>query len=172
MEAYKASYYTYIMNGLLTQAVRIKEGSDYEEAHMRNRALIAQWALHHSDGNIEICETVAVDGEKKHYVVIKDYEELRKSFGILLAEIQRIKSEGDYEAARDMVENYGVKIDPTLHHETLARYKKLNIAPYKGFINPKMTPIFDEQGKIIDVTLDYTETMEQQMIRYSTDYSI
>ena len=172
MEAYKASYYTYIMNGLLTQAVRIKEGSDYEEAHMRNRALIAQWALHHSDGNIEISEATTADGEKKHYVVIKDYEELRKSFGILLAEIQRIKSEGDYEAARDMVETYGVKIDPTLHHETLARYKKLNIAPYKGFINPKMTPIFDEQDKITDVTLDYTETMEQQMMRYSTDYSV
>ena len=172
MEAYKASYYTYIMNGLLTQAVRIKEGSDYEEAHMRNRALIAQWVLHHSGGNVEIREVTTADGETKHYVVIHDYEKLRTSFGILLAEIQRIKSEGDYEAARDMVETYGVKIDPTLHHETLLRYKKLNIAPYKGFINPKMTPVFDAQGQITDVTLDFTETMEQQMLRYSTDYSI
>jgi dipeptidyl-peptidase-3 len=171
MEAYKASYYTYIMNGLLTQAVRIKEGADYEEAHMRNRALIAGWALRHSDGNIQINTTV-IDGEEKHFLVINDYESLRRSFGILLAEIQRIKSEGDYEAARSLVETYGVKIDPTLHHEVLQRYARLNIAPYKGFLNPKMTPVFDGQGEITDVTLDFTETMEEQMMRYSTDYSV
>ena len=171
MEAYKASYYTYIMNGLLTQAVRIKEGADYEEAHMRNRALIAGWALRHSDGNIQI-NSVTIDGEEKHFIVINDYEALRRSFGILLAEIQRIKSEGDYEAARSLVETYGVKIDPTLHHEVLQRYAKLNIAPYKGFLNPKMTPVFDAQGEITDVTLDFTETMEEQMMRYSTYYSV
>ena len=171
MEAYKASYYTYIMNGLLTQAVRIKEGAEYEEAHMRNRALIAGWALHHSDGNIQI-NSVMIDGEEKHFIVINDYDALRRSFGILLAEIQRIKSEGDYEAARSLVETYGVKIDPTLHHEVLQRYAKLNIAPYKGFLNPKMTPVFDAQGEITDITLDFTETMEEQMMRYSTYYSV
>jgi len=172
MEAYKASYYTYIMNGMLTQAVRIKEGADYEEAHMRNRALIAQWVYKHSDGNIEIISKLTEKCEEKHFVLIHDYEALRQSFGVLLAEIQRIKSEGDFDAARNLVETYGIKIDPALHHEVLERYKKLNIAPYKGFINPKMTPVFDADGNITEVNLDFTETMEQQMLRYSKCYSV
>ena len=159
------------MNGLLTQSVRIKLGDNIEEAHMRNRALIANWTYAHADGAMELVKHTEGDTTKT-YLKINDYTRLRDLFATLLAEIQRIKSEGDLEAARNIVETYGVKIDPTLHHETLARYKKLNIAPYKGFINPKMTPIFDEQGKITDVTLDYTETMEQQMMRYSTDYSV
>jgi dipeptidyl-peptidase-3 len=169
MEAYKASYYTYIMNGLLTQAVRIKEGADYEEAHMRNRALIAGWALRHSDGNIQI-NSVVIDGEEKHFLVINDYDALRRSFGILLAEIQRIKSEGDFDAARQLVEDYAVQIDQDIHQEVLERYKKLNLAPYKGFINPWLLPVLDENGEIADIQVNYSESYDHQMMRYSTEY--
>ncbi len=164
-EAYKAQYYTYLMNGLLTQTIRIKEGDKIEEAHMRNRALIARWTLEHAEGAVELVEI-----EGKTFVKVNDYERLRHLFGSLLAEIQRIKSEGDYEAARDLVEKYAVNIDPDLHREILARYKKLNLAPYKGFINPKMTLEYDEEGKPIDVKLDYEESFVNQMLRYSDEY--
>lgn len=166
-EAYKAQYYTYLMNGLMTQCVRIKLGDDIEEAHMRNRALIANWCLEHADGAMELVER---DG--KTYLVISDYSRLRELFATLLAEIQRQKSEGDYNAAREMVERYGVKIDRKLHEEVLERYSHLDVAPYKGFLNPKMTPLFDQNGKVVDVVLDYTETLEEQMMRYSRDYSV
>ncbi len=164
-EAYKAQYYTYLMNGLLTQTIRIKEGDKIEEAHMRNRALVAWWTLEHAEGAVEL-----VEKEEKTYVKINDYEKLRHLFGNLLAEIQRIKSEGDYEAARDLVEKYAVNIDPELHREILARYKKLNLAPYKGFINPKMTVAHDEEGNPTDVLLDYEESYVDQMLRYSEEY--
>ncbi len=164
-EAYKAQYYTYLMNGLLTQTIRIKEGDKIEEAHMRNRALIARWTLENAEGAVELVEI-----EGKTFVKVNDYERLRHLFGSLLAEIQRIKSEGDYEAARDLVEKYAVNIDPDLHREILARYKKLNLAPYKGFINPKMTLEYDEEGKPIDVKLDYEESFVNQMLRYSDEY--
>ncbi len=164
-EAYKAQYYTYLMNGLLTQTIRIKEGDKIEEAHMRNRALIARWTLEHAEGAVELVEI-----EGKTFVKVNDYERLRHLFGSLLAEIQRIKSEGDYEAARDLVEKYAVNIDPDLHREILARYKKLNLAPYKGFINPKMILEYDEEGKPIDVKLDYEESFVNQMLRYSDEY--
>lgn len=166
-EAYKSNYYTYIMNGMLTQNVRIALGSDIEEAHMRNRALIANWCYKHADGCMELCKR---DG--KTYLVINDYGKLRTLFAALLAEIQRIKSEGDYEAARELVESYGVKINRELHAEVLERYKKLNIAPYKGFLNPRMTPVYSKDGEITDVTLDFSETLEEQMLRYSRDYSV
>ncbi len=166
-EAYKSQYYHYLMNGLLTQLVRIKPGDQIEEAHMRNRAIIARWCLEHADGSAEL---VVVDG--KTYVRVNDYARLRHVFGLLLAEIQRIKSEGDYDAARAMVENYGVKIDATLHKEILARYEKLNIAPYKGFINPRMNAVVDADGNIVDVKLDYTEGYSQQMMRYSREYGL
>lgn len=166
-EAYKSQYYHYMMNGLLTQLVRIKKGNDIEEAHMRNRAIIARWCLEHADGSVEL---TTING--KTYVRIKDYQKLRMLFGKLLSEIQRIKSEGDYDAARDMVETYGVKIDAALHKEILERYQKLNIAPYKGFINPWMKPEFDDKGNIIDVKLDYTETYTHQMLRYSKEYGL
>lgn len=164
-EAYKAQYYTYLMNGLLTQTIRIKEGDKIEEAHMRNRALIARWTLENAEGAVELVEI-----EGKTFVKVNDYERLRHLFGSLLAEIQRIKSEGDYEAARDLVEKYAVNIDPDLHREILARYKKLNLAPYKGFINPKMILEYDEEGKPIDVKLDYEESFVNQMLRYSDEY--
>ncbi len=164
-EAYKAQYYIYLMNGLLTQTIRIKEGDKIEEAHMRNRALIARWTLEHAEGAVELVEI-----EGKTFVKVNDYERLRHLFGSLLAEIQRIKSEGDYEAARDLVEKYAVNIDPDLHREILARYKKLNLAPYKGFINPKMILEYDEEGKPIDVKLDYEESFVNQMLRYSDEY--
>lgn len=167
VEAYKSNYYTYIMNGMMTQTVRIKLGNDIEEAHMRNRALIANWCYKHSDGCIEL---VKRDG--KTYVVIHDYQKLRHLFATLLAEIQRIKSEGDFAAAQQLVEDYAVKIDQTLHKEMLDRYATLNIAPYKGFLNPKMTPVFSADGKISDVKLDYTESLTEQMMRYSRDYSV
>lgn len=166
-EAYKSQYYTYLMNGLLTQNVRITLGNDIEEAHMRNRALISNWCLAHADGAIELIER---DG--KTYLKVNDYEKLRNLFGILLAEIQRQKSEGDFEAARDMVEKYGVKIDKKLHEEVLDRYSTLGIAPYKGFLNPVLTPVLDAQGEIMDVSIDYTESLEEQMMRYSRDYSV
>ena len=183
-EAYKAQYYSYLMNGLLTQTIRIKEGDKIEEAHMRNRALIAWWTLEHAEGAVELvqeevnyasAEDALKDAEgniitTRTYVKVNDYEKLRHLFGDLLAEIQRIKSEGDYEAARQLVEKYAVNIDPALHREILARYKKLNLAPYKGFINPKMTLVFDEEGNPIDVNLDYEESYTDQMLRYSEEY--
>ena len=183
-EAYKAQYYGYLMNGLLTQTIRIKEGDKIEEAHMRNRALIAWWVMEHAEGAVELvkmdmsyasAEDVLKDSEgniitTKTYVKINDYAKLRHLFGELLAEIQRIKSEGDFEAARQLVEKYAVNIDPELHREILARYKKLNLAPYKGFINPKMTLEMDEEGEITDVVLDYEESYVDQMLRYSDEY--
>lgn len=165
-EAYKAQYYSYMMNGLLTQMVRIQPGHQIEEAHMRNRALIARWTLEHYPQAVRLSEQ---DG--KHYVEILDYPLLRTAFGNLLAEIQRIKSEGDLQAARQMVERYGVKIDATLHQEVLERYSKLNLAPYKGFINPRYTPIYDQEGHITDVHIDYLETYDEQMLRYSKQYN-
>lgn len=169
-EAYQSQYYTYMMNGLITQLVRIKEGQKIEEAHMRNRALIARWVLQHAQGAVEIA--TKKDNQTnllKHYVQINDYKELRTLFGKLLAEIQRIKSEGDFVAARNMVERYAIDIDPMLHSEILRRYQHLNIAPYKGFINPWMKPKYDEQGNITDIELDYTETYAHQMMRYAKE---
>ena len=163
-EAYKAEYYSYMMNGLLTQLVRIEPGRQIEEAHMRNRALIARWCLAH--GNC--MEMVEQDG--KTFLRIHSYEELRQLVATLLAEIQRIKSEGDYDAARKLVEDNAVKIDPQLHEEILQRYEKLNLAPYKGFINPWLKPVTDAEGHITDICVDYTESYDHQMLRYSTDY--
>ena len=165
-EAYKSQYYTYMMNGLMTQLTRIKPGHQIEEAHMRNRALIARWCMEHGDA----IELVKRDG--KTFVSITDYEALRHLIARLLAEIQRIKSEGDFEAARQLVEKYAVKVDAHLHEEILSRYAKLDLAPYKGFLNPVMTPVTDERGEITDVTLDYTEGYADQMLRYSRDYSL
>ena len=165
-EAYKAQYYSYMMNGLLTQMVRIQPGHQIEEAHMRNRALIARWTLEHYPQAVRLSEQ---DG--KHYVEILDYPLLRTAFSTLLAEIQRIKSEGDLQAARQMVERYGVQIDAKLHQEVLERYSKLNLAPYKGFINPRYTPIYDQEGHITDVHIDYLETYDEQMLRYSKQYN-
>ena len=167
-EAYKAEYYKYMMNGLMTQLVRIAKGKDVEEAHMRNRQLIARWTYEHGQRD-KVVEIVRREG--KSYVVINDYRRLRELFAQLLAEIQRIKSEGDFQAAKQLVENYGVKIDPRLHEEILERYKKLNLAPYKGFINPVMRLEKNTQGEVTDVTLDYTEGYAAQMLRYSRDYS-
>ena len=165
-EAYKAQYYSYMMNGLLTQMVRIQPGHQIEEAHMRNRALIARWTLEHYPQAVRLSEQ---DG--KHYVEILDYPLLRTAFGNLLAEIQRIKSEGDLQAARQMVERYGVQIDAELHQEVLERYSKLHLAPYKGFINPRYTPVCDSEGRITDVHIDYLETYDEQMLRYSRQYN-
>ena len=167
-EAYKAEYYKYMMNGLMTQLVRIAKGKDVEEAHMRNRQLIARWTYEHGQRD-KVVEIVRREG--KSYVVINDYRRLRELFAQLLAEIQRIKSEGDFQAAKQLVENYGVKIDPQLHEEILERYKKLNLAPYKGFVNPVMRLEKNTQGEVTDVTLDYTEGYAAQMLRYSRDYS-
>lgn len=165
-EAYKAQYYTYLMNGLLTQCIRIKEGDKIEEAHMRNRALIANWTLEHYPEAIQL-----VKKDSKTFVQITDYQLLRSAFAKLLAEIQRIKSEGDFEAARQLVEKYAVNLDPALHHEILERYKKLDLAPYKGFINPWMKLEYDEKGDVSRVVLDYTESYEHQMLRYSEEYA-
>lgn len=168
LEAYKSQYYTYMMNGLMTQLVRIKKGNNIEEAHMRNRALIARWAYEHGRDN-KVVELVKKNG--KTFVKINDYNALRQLFGKLLAEIQRIKSEGDYEGARQLVEDYGVKIDAELHNEVLARYERLHLSPYKGFINPVYKAERDAQGNITNVTIDYTEAYDAQMLRYSKDYS-
>ena len=165
-EAYKAQYYTYLMNGLLTQCIRIKEGDKIEEAHMRNRALIANWTLEHFPEAVQL-----VKKDSKTFVQISDYQKLRTAFAELLAEIQRIKSEGDFEAARSLVEKYAVNLDPVLHHEILERYKKLDLAPYKGFINPWMKLEYDEAGDVSRVILDYTESFEHQMLRYSEEYA-
>lgn len=167
-DAYKAEYYKYILNGMMTQLMRIEPGKDVEEAHMRNRKLIAEWAYEHGRKD-NVIEMVDIDG--KTFIKINDYKRLRELFGELLGEIQRIKSEGDYEAGRDLVEKYAVKVDPKLHKEVLDRYAHLNIAPYKGFVNPAYTPVFDADGNITDVTIDYTETYIPQMLRYSRDYS-
>ena len=163
-EAYKSQYYTYIMNGLMSQLVRITPGNKIEEAHMRNRALIANWCL--DNGNA--ISLVKRDG--KTYVQINDYEALRGQFASLLAEVQRIKSEGDYEAGRALVETYGVNIDPELHAEVLERYKRLDIAPYKGFLNPRMLPVHNAKGEVVDISLDYSESYDEQMLRYSRQY--
>ncbi|MCI6703196.1 MAG: dipeptidyl peptidase 3 [Prevotella sp.] len=165
-EAYKAGYYTYIMNGLMTQLARIAPGKKIEEAHMRNRALIARWVEENGQG---IVKRVSKDG--KTYVNITDYGKLRKLFARLLAEIQRIKSEGDYEAARLLVENYGVEVENDLHQEVLQRYNRLNLAPYKGFINPILKPRYDENGNITDIETDYSESYAEQMLRYSHQYA-
>lgn len=167
-EAFKAEYYKYMMNGLLTQLVRIEEGKDVEEAHMRNRQLIARWVFEQGAAD-KVVELKKRDG--KTFVVINDYLQLRALFGKLLAEVQRIKSEGDYEAGRSLVENYGVKIDPVLHHEIRERYVRLHLSPYKGFVNPVMREVKDDSGHVTDITLDYTEGYAEQMLRYSRDYS-
>lgn len=169
-KAYQAQYYTYLMNGLMTQLVRIKPGADIEEAHMRNRALIAHWVMEHADGAVELIKQER-DGKLKTYLRVNDYPRLRLLFGKLLAEIQRIKSEGDYEAARQLVEQYAVKIDADLHAEVLDRYRLLDIAPYKGFINPWMKCVYDNNGDLADITVDYTESYTHQMLRYSEDYA-
>ena len=166
-KAYESQYYTYMMNGLMTQLVRIKPGHQIEEAHMRNRALIAHWCLEHGKNVVEL-----VKRNGKTYVKINDYPALRTLFAQLLAEIQRIKSEGDYESGKTLVERYAVKVDPVLHEEVLARYRKLNLAPYKGFINPWMKPVEDADGNIIDIELDYTEGYAHQMLRYSREYGL
>lgn len=167
-EAYKAEYYSYMMNGLLTQMVRVEPGHDLEEAHMRNRQLIARWALVKGSAE-QVVELVRKEG--KTYVKINDYLQLRRLFAELLCEIQRIKSEGDYEAARALVETYGVKLDKALHEEVRERYRTLHLAPYKGFVNPVYVPEYDAEGKIADVKIDYTEGYTEQMLRYSRDYS-
>ena len=164
-EAYKSQYYTYMMNGMMTQLTRIKPGHQIEEAHMRNRALIARWVYEHADGVVRL-----VKKNGKTYIDITDYQALRSLFAKLLAEIQRIKSEGDYEAAKELVETYAINIDPTLHSEVLERYAALDIAPYKGFINPWMKPVYDENGNMVDIEVDYAESYEHQMLRYSSEY--
>ena len=167
MDAYKSQYYYQMMNGLMTQLVRIEPGKDLEEAHMRDRALIANWAFEHGKAN-NVCELIKKDG--KTYLQINDYDALRQLFKELLIEVQRVKSEGDVEGARQLVETYGVKVDPELHKEVLSRYEALNLAPYKGFINPVYTPVLDAKGKIQDVKVSYTEGYAEQMLRYSHDY--
>lgn len=164
-EAYKSQYYTYMMNGLLTQLTRIQPGNEIEEAHMRNRALIARWTLEHYPSAVRLAKH-----DEKTYVEVSDYEMLREAFAKLLAEIQRIKSEGDFEAAKLLVEHYAIYVEPKLHEELLARYKSLGIAPYKGFLNPKMEIVSDSKGNATDVRLDYTEAYDEQMLRYSSEY--
>lgn len=166
-EAYKSEYYTYLMNGLMTQLVRIEPGKNIEEAHMRNRSFVAHWAYEHGKAD-NVVELAKKDG--KTYVKINDYAKLRNLFGELLAEVQRIKSTGDYEAARKLIEDYGVKVDPVLHQEVLERYKKLNLAPYKGFVNPKYELVMDAAGQVTDVKVTYDESYVEQMLRYSKEY--
>ena len=167
-EAYKSQYYSYMMNGLITQLVRIAPGNNIEEDHMRNRAMIAHWVYEKGKAD-KVVELVKRDG--KTYVKVNDYEKLRNLFGNLLAEVQRIKSEGNYEGARRMVEDYGVKVDSELHKEVLARYEKLHLSPYKGFINPVYEAVKDSNGNIVDVKVTYNESYEHQMLRYSNDYA-
>ena len=166
-DAYKAGYYQQQMNGLMTQLVRIEPGKDIEEAHMRNRQLIANWVYEHATNK----EVEIIEREGKHYLKVNDYEGLRRLYGELLAEIQRITSEGDYAAAKEMVEKYAVKVNPELHQEILARYKKLNLAPYKGFVNPVYTAVRNADGEITDVKIDFSEGYVEQHLRYSKDYS-
>jgi dipeptidyl-peptidase-3 len=167
-DAYKAEYYKYLTNGLMTQLTRIEPGKQIEQAHMRNRAQIARWTLEKGAAE-RVAELRERDG--KTFVVVNDYARLRSLFGQLLTEIQRIKSEGDFEAAKKMVETYAIKVDPKLHEKVLGRYKKLDIAPYKGFVNPVYKPVFDAQGNIADITLDYTEGYAEQMMRYGKEHS-
>ncbi|MDE6125454.1 MAG: dihydrofolate reductase, partial [Muribaculaceae bacterium] len=167
-DAYKAEYYKYMLNGLMTQLMRIEPGKDIEEAHMRNRALIARWVLEKGAPD-NVVEMVKRDG--KTYIRINDYRALRDLFGKLLAEIQRIKSEGDYPAGEKLVEEYAVKVDPVLHKEVLDRYATLDIAPYKGFVNPVYSLVKDSDGNVTDVTVTYEEDYLPQMFRYSSDYS-
>lgn len=167
-DAYKAAYYKYMMNGLMTQLTRIEPGKNIEESHMRNRQLIARWAYEHGKAD-NVVEFAKRDG--KTYVVINDYEKLRSLFGKLLAEVQRIKSEGDYESGKNLVEEYGVTVDQDLHKEVLERYEELHIAPYKGFVNPVYTPVTDANGNITDIEISYNEGYAEQMLRYSKDYS-
>jgi len=164
-EAYKSQYYSYMMNGLMTQLIRIAPGHQIEEAHMRNRALIARWCMAQGD----VVRLVKRDGNT--YVEITDYEALRQLIATLLAEVQRIKSEGDFAAARQLVEQYAVKVDPVLHEEVLARYNQLDLAPYKGFINPMLLPVRDQEGRICDIQINYSESYAHQMLRYSTEYA-
>ena len=164
-EAYKAQYYSYMMNGLMTQLIRITPGNQIEEAHMRNRALIAHWCA--ENGSVIALEK----RQGKTYLHISDYAELRRLIAVLLAEIQRIKSEGDYEAARQLVERYAIKVDPELHQEVLDRYRRLNLAPYKGFINPQLLPVLGADGEIADVEVSYSESYAHQMLRYSSEYA-
>ena len=167
-EAYKAEYYKYIMNGLMTQLVRIEQGKNVEEAHMRNRQLIAKWVYEKGKAD-NVIELKQRDG--KTYVVVNDYAKLRELFGTLLAEVQRIKSEGDFSAGKKLVEEYAVKVAPALHAEVLERYAKLNLAPYKGFVNPVMKEVKNDKGDVTDIVLDYTEGYTDQMLRYSKEYS-
>jgi dipeptidyl-peptidase-3 len=168
-EAYKAEYYSYIMNGAMTQLTRIQPGKDIEQAHMRNRALIANWVIENGAADSVV---VMKERDNKTYVVVNDYDKLRTLFGKLLAEVQRIKSEGDYEAGKQLVESYGVKVDPELHKEVLARYEALNLAPYKGFVNPVYKLVTDDEGKVTDVTISYDENYVDQQLRYSRQYSV
>ena len=168
-EAYKAEYYSYIMNGAMTQLTRIQPGKDIEQAHMRNRALIANWVIENGAADSVV---VMKERDNKTYVVVNDYDKLRTLFGKLLAEVQRIKSEGDYEAGKQLVESYGVKVDPELHQEVLARYEALNLAPYKGFVNPVYKLVTDDEGKVTDVTISYDENYVDQQLRYSRQYSV
>lgn len=168
-EAYKSEYYQYMMNGAMTQLTRIKPGKTIEEAHMRNRALIANWVMEKGKADSVV---VFKQKEDKTYIVVNDYDKLRDLFGKLLAEVQRIKSEGDYEAGKKLVETYGVKVDPKLHKEVLTRYEKLNLAPYKGFVNPVYKPVTDANGKITDITISYDENYIDQQLRYSRQYSV
>ncbi len=156
-----------MMNGLMTQLVRIEPGKDIEEAHMRDRQLIANWVYQHAENK----EVEIIERDGKHYLQINDYDGLRRLFGELLREIQRVTSEGDYAAAKELVETYAVKVNPNLHQEILERYKKLNLAPYKGFVNPVYTLVKDKEGRVTDVTIDYTEGYIEQHLRYSRDYS-
>jgi len=167
-DAYKAGYYAEMQNGLMTQLVRIQPGNNLEEAHMRNRALIAHWVMEHGKAE-NVCELIKEGG--KTYLRINDYGKMRNLFGQLLAEIQRVKSEGDYKGAQALVEEYGVKVDPVLHKEILERYEKLDVAPYKGFINPVYTAVKDKDGNIKDVKISYGESYVAQMMRYSSKYS-
>ncbi len=166
IEAHRAHYYTYMMNGLLTQTVRIEFGDNIEEAHMRNRALIANWCYEQGEDAIAV-----VEREGKHYLQINDYKRLRSLFATLLREIQRIKSEGDFNAAKELVERYAVRINPVWHREILERYEHLHLAPYKGFINPVLTPVYGQHGEIADVKVDYTESYTDQMLRYGREYA-
>jgi dipeptidyl-peptidase-3 len=168
-EAYKAAYYQYIMNGLMTQLTRIQPGKNIEQAHMRNRQLIASWVYEKGKAD-KVVELKKRDGET--FVVVNDYEKLRGLFGELLTEIQRIKSTGDYEAAKTMVETYAVKVNQEIHTEVLDRYKKLNLAPYRGFVNPVYTLVTDKNGKVTDVKISYDENYLDQNLRYSKEYSV
>jgi dipeptidyl-peptidase-3 len=166
-DTYKGFFYQQMMNGLMTQLVRIVPGKDIEESHMRNRQLIALWVFKNAKNN----EVEMIERDGKHYLQINDYEGIRRLYGELLREVQRITSEGDYPAAKALVEEYAVKVDQDLHKEILERYEKLNLAPYKGFVNPVYTAHYDAEGNIVDVTLDYTEGYIEQHLRYSRDYS-